>query len=120
MSEGIESLITIGEYFGQSSEAYRTEARDNLQSPVKQFNEKENSPKGTIGTIASEVQLLNDRKQDLQIEGHDKVNMFAGRIDGEDDAELTSLEDADMSHVQDASLIQLEKDMNRIEKSRKV
>ena len=46
--------------------------------------------------------------------------MFAGQIDGEDDAELTSLEDADVSHLQDASLIQLEKDMNRIEKSKKV
>ena len=64
MSEGIESLITIGEYFGQSSEAYRTEIRDaNHQSPIKQFNEKDHSPKGTIGTIASEVQLLNDDRK---------------------------------------------------------
>ena len=93
---------------------------ENHHSPVKQYkDEKDPSPKGTIGTIASEVQLINDRKQDMHIEGQDKVNMFSGGIEGDAD-ELTSLEDADMSHLQDQSLIQLEKDMNRIEKSKKV
>ena len=111
----MDSLITIGEYFGNANqEAYKTEAQNNDHSPALQ--EKDPSPKGTIGTIASEVQL-HDRKQDIQIEQADKVNMFTGVI-GEDAEELTSLEEAEFS-VHDASLIQLERDMHGIDKSRK-
>lgn len=107
MSEGMDSLITIGEYFGSThADNYKSEAIVE-HSPAVQ--EKEPSPKGTIGTIASEVQLINDRKQDLQL----------GGVIGEDAGELTSLEEAEFSHLHDASLIQLEKDMNGIEKSKK-
>ena len=82
------------------------------------FVDKDISPKGTIGTIASEVQLCNDRKQDINLDGNSKVDMFGTGM-GDDAGELTSLEDAEFSHLHDASLIQLEKDMNRIEKSKK-
>ena len=45
--------------------------------------------------------------------------MFGSGMD-EDAGDLTSLEDAEFSHLHDASLIQLEKDMNRIDKAKKV
>lgn len=77
---------------------------------------------GTIGSLASEIQLINNKKgREYTLHG-EKVNFplfnknhpnYAGNNsdDADDMGELTSLSEMEMSNVHDASLDQLERDL---------
>ena len=71
---------------------------------------------GTIGSLASEIQLINSKNGAGHVEGQfllgEKVNFPVFQKDDADDmGELTSLSEMEMSNVHDASLDQLERDL---------
>lgn len=53
------------------------------------------SPKETLGTLTP----------DIQLSGVEKVHLFSGNMGSCDVGDLTSLDEAELSHIQDASLI---------------
>lgn len=110
----IESLVTVAEYLGTQYET----AQANQNTFRRQSGQLENSAaktqlqnEGTIGSLGSEIQILSDKKQrgDAVNQNGEKVLMF--RHEADDMGELTSLSEMEMSNVQDASLIQLERDL---------
>lgn len=71
---------------------------------------------GTIGSLASEIQLINSNNARGERVNPDKVNFpkfqkNTASCDADDLGELTSLSEMEMSNVHDASLDQLERDL---------
>jgi len=100
--------VTVAEYQGTQCDNYKFDGSNYELSATKKDMAL---AEGTIGSLASEIQMINPgKKQDLQGE---KVNFpkFNKNADTEEMGEMTSLSEMEMSNVHDASLDQLERDL---------
>ena len=66
---------------------------------------------GTIGSLASEIQLINNHQIKNETQGNFPLFQKHADDDADDMGELTPLSEMEMSNVHDASLDQLERDL---------
>lgn len=112
----MNSLITVGEYLGTQCDGITRDGASNYDiSPNKKDQPFSFNGEGTIGSLASEIQLLS-KKGDAYLDSKVTYPVFhkGGNTSAdadEDLGELTSLSEMEISNVQDASLIQLEREL---------
>lgn len=109
----IDSLVTVAEYQGTQYDGYKF---DGSGSNYEMSSAKKDYPipgEGTIGSLASDIQLLHNTKQASLPGESQKFPVFKkpAENDAEEMGELTSLSEMEVSNVHDASLDQLERDL---------
>lgn len=122
VSVGVESLVTVCEYAGTQCNDTFLAGSALSKRKVSEYNqESAGSNLDRQVTIESKVELLSDKKpqRGLAIDfaahvgqrGHNEIGGGDVIMFDQNEMDITSLEDIEISNVQDASLVMLEKDL---------